>query len=254
MDKRIGAQLFTLRNMCESAEAFKSTIKSIARVGFKTVHFSGILKSAGEPHELKSVFDKNGIEVIATHRPVDCFLRDIDSEINFHKTLGCKIAGISSLPIDMRRDLSAFRESVKRLNEVHRRLKDEGMAFAYHNYGYDFARIDGKTTFMDVVLEEGEFDLILDTYWIASVGIDPARYIKKVGDRCAVIHFKDLRVLPDKKVEYCEVGEGNLLWDEIIAASEKARYAVVEQDFCRDNPINCLKRSYDFLKSNFDLI
>ena len=48
-----------------------------------------------------------------------------------------------------------------------------------------------------------------------------------------------------------EVMEGNLDWDSIIEASDKAGalWAMVEQDVCQRNPFECLKTSYDNLKS-----
>ena len=48
----------------------------------------------------------------------------------------------------------------------------------------------------------------------------------------------------------CEVGKGNLDWDDILAACEEAgvEYALVEQDTCETDPFDCLKTSYEFLK------
>ncbi len=49
---------------------------------------------------------------------------------------------------------------------------------------------------------------------------------------------------------YAEVGQGNLDWDEIIAASKEcsAKFALVEQDNCDGDPFESLKTSYNFLK------
>ena len=65
------------------------------------------------------------------------------------------------------------------------------------------------------------------------------------------IHFKDLRINPEKDFtqEMAEVGEGNLDWDTIISACRKAetKWALVEQDTCPGDPFESLKISYDYL-------
>ena len=47
------------------------------------------------------------------------------------------------------------------------------------------------------------------------------------------------------------VGEGNLPWEKILGAFEKAgaKYALVEQDVCQESPFVCLEKSYQYLKS-----
>ena len=48
------------------------------------------------------------------------------------------------------------------------------------------------------------------------------------------------------------MGWGNLDFDAILAAcaDSDARYLLVEQDDCfEENPFDCLKKSYDFLRS-----
>ena len=48
------------------------------------------------------------------------------------------------------------------------------------------------------------------------------------------------------------IGEGNMNWKGIIKACADAgtEYVFVEQDNCNgEDPFDCLKRSYEFLKS-----
>ncbi len=98
--------------------------------------------------------------------------------------------------------------------------------------------------------EKGEFDFILDVYWLAYAAINPAEFIRRVGKRARIIHFKDLEIF-DNQSRISEVMEGNLNWDEIIAACDDAgaEYAFIEQDICLRDPFDCLKTSYDNLKT-----
>lgn len=254
MDRRIGAQLYTVRELCTNPEDFKSTVKRLAEIGFKTVQLSGVAEGAGSVKELKAVFDEYGIEVIGTHRPIQNYMENPENEIEFHKTLNTSVAGVGWLPPEFRANPEVLRDAIRKCNVAHRKLQKEGISLAWHNHGFEFAKIEGDKTVMDIILEEGEFDLILDAYWLAYVGIDPARFIKKVGKRVAIVHFKDIRVLSDNSVEYAEIGEGNIVWKDVIKASKKARYAVIEQDTCHGDPIDSLKKSYDYLTENFKFI
>ena len=82
----------------------------------------------------------------------------------------------------------------------------------------------------------------------------PVKEIKKLAGRLPCVHFKDYGVVRggDPQVQFAPIGDGNLDWDEIIAACKESgvKYALIEQDnsFGAD-PFECLKRSYDFLIS-----
>ena len=76
-----------------------------------------------------------------------------------------------------------------------------------------------------------------------------ATFIEKLKGRIACVHLKDLKIVNNEQ-KFCEVGKGNLDWDDILAACEESgvQYALVEQDTCDRDPFDCLKTSYDFLK------
>ena len=81
-----------------------------------------------------------------------------------------------------------------------------------------------------------KFKFILDAYWLSFSGVNPVDYIKKLKDRIACVHLKDIRVSNGKpEIQLCEVGAGNINWDDVIEACKYANvpYAVVEQDTCQ---------------------
>ena len=93
-----------------------------------------------------------------------------------------------------------------------------------------------------------ELGFILDTYWIQKGGADPAQWIEKFSGRLPVIHLKDYAYDAMMAV----VGEGNINFDRVFEKAESAgvQYMMVEQDKCYgEDPFDCLKRSYDYLKS-----
>lgn len=252
MDKRIGAQLYTVREYCKTIEDVDKTYEKLSKIGYKTVQASGV-NTELTGAELKAVADKYGIETICTHRGYNEYTEDLDKLIKFHKDLNCNIAGLGAAPGDLRTSTEGLKNFIKDFNKISGELKKEGITFGYHNHAFEFLKVDGKYV-MDYLIEETDpdsFKFILDVYWLAFAGVNPAKYIRKMGDRAMVIHFKDIKALSTNAVTMCEVGKGNIDWDEVIAACEDAGCiaAMVEQDRCDEgaDPFDCLKDSYDFL-------
>lgn len=248
MDRRIGAQLFTLREFTKTIEDFEESCRKVKEMGYKVVQVSGTpLKAA----DMKPILDKYGLEVVLSHRRMKEFLENLDEIIEYNKTLGCKLCGLGMMPFDVAAEEESVTKFIEDFNKIAARLKEEGMYFGYHNHAFEFQKINGKYV-MDRLIEETDpeaFYFIVDTYWLQFGGMNPAEYIKKLGKRAMAIHFKDLKVNSDNTVEMAEVGVGNLNWDEIIEACDEAgaKWALVEQDKCQTDPFGCLQTSYDYL-------
>ena len=88
----------------------------------------------------------------------------------------------------------------------------------------------------------------LDTYWIQAGGGDPAQWVERLSGRIPCIHLKDFAYGRKMAV----LGEGNINFDRVFqkAADGGTEYMLVEQDDCNgEDPFDCLKRSYEYLKS-----
>lgn len=248
LDRRIGAQYYTLREQIKTIEEFEETCRQVKEIGYKIVQISGCPLGAAE---MKEVLDKYDLKVVVTHRAFEDFLNNPEKVIEYNKILGCDVCGVGSMPPKYRKTNEGVTEFIEGINAVAPKLKDAGMYLGYHNHAFEFAKIDGKYV-MDRIIEETDPEnvvFIVDTYWVHVGGKNPAAFIKKLGERARLIHFKDIKARTDNKTEMCEVGVGNLDWDEIIAACDEAgaKWALVEQDDCMTAPIDCLKTSYDFL-------
>lgn len=248
MDNRIGAQLYTVRDYCKTLDDFDASMKKISEIGYKTVQLSGIGDFLGT--DVKRILDKYSLEAICTHRGWENYVNKLDSEIEYHRETGCKICGLGSMP-GFNTEPETISNFLNNFNPVAEKLEKENLIFAYHNHAFEFAKIDGKYVFD--ILTEGmktdNFKLILDVYWLAIAGIDPAKFIREHSGRIACVHIKDLKVVNNGAV-FSSVGEGNLDWDNIIDACKTSNvgYAFVEQDDCRgEDPFECLARSYEFL-------
>ena len=247
LDRRIGAQLYTVRETCKDAAGFDATLARLEKIGYKTNQVSGV--GPIDPKEIRAISDKHGMEIICTHRSFEEYRDKMDEMIEFHKTLGCKIPGIGArMQLAEAKTADEVIADVEELNKVAEKLAAEGMHFCYHNHAFEFVKIDGKYV-MDYLLEYGKFDFILDVYWLAVAGQNPAEFIRKIGKRARVVHFKDLKMDRNTPV-FSEVMEGNLDWEAIVAACDEAgaEYAMVEQDVCPGDPVDSLEISYNNLK------
>ena len=248
MDKRIGAQYFTLREYANTIEDFEETCKKVAEIGYKIVQISGTPLAAAD---MRPVLDKYGLKVVVTHRAYEDFRDHLEEIIDYNKTLGCEICGIGAMPGYSRESSENLSEFIEGINKAGRLLRKEGLYLGYHNHAFDFVKLDGKLIMERLMQETNPENVkfIVDTYWLQVGGMNPAGFIRNLGERAMAIHYKDLKPKADNTIEMAEIGEGNLDWEEITKACEEAgaRWVLVEQDICQRNPFESLKMSYDYL-------
>ena len=250
MDRRIGAQYYTLRESIKTIEDFEETCRKVKEIGYKLVQISGTPLGA---KEMKEVLDKYDLEVVVTHRSFDDFLSNLDEIMDYNKTLGCKLCGIGSMPGRYRESNEGISEFIEGMNAAAKKLGEAGLYLGYHNHAFEFTKFDGKMI-MERLIEETDPEnvkFIVDTYWLQMGGMAPAGYIRRIGDRAMAVHFKDFKATLANKPEIAEVGEGNLDWDGIIAACDEVgtKWALVEQDTCQRDPFESMQMSYEFLKT-----
>jgi len=249
MDKRIGAQYYTIRDFCRNLNAFDDSCKKISEIGYKLVQLSGIGDFSGE--DIKNILDKYGLEAVCTHRASQNYLENIDKEIEFHKTIGCNICGLGAMPrFNVKEE--TIKSFIDNFTPICRKLGEHGLTFAYHNHAFEFEKINGEYVF-DILtggINADNFKFILDVYWLSYAGINPAKFIRERSGRIACVHFKDLKISDNKQL-FAEIGQGNIDWDDVISACEEAgvKYVLVEQDVCEGDPFESLSKSYNFLKT-----
>lgn len=248
MDRRIGAQFYTVCDFTETIEDFDITCRKIKEIGYRIVQISGTPLKADE---MKSVLDQYGLQVVTTHKDVDTFFYDLDAIVEYNRVLGSQLCGLGYLPPEWCQTEEKLDLFIREVNRVAKALRQEDLYFGYHNHAHEFAKIGGKRI-MDRLLRETDPEavkLIVDTYWLQIGGMNPETFIRQQGDRIWAAHFKDLAMDLDNTPKMAEIGEGNLNWDGIIAACEEAgvKWALVEQDTCERDPFESLKMSYDFL-------
>lgn len=247
---KIGAQFYTLRDFCKNLDDFAETLKKVADIGYKTVQISSTCDFEAE--WLKNQLKINGLSCVITHTQPDKLLSDIKRVAKEHTVFGCNNIGLSFYPFgNEEKELKEIYDTfVKTYKPVAQVLKNEGKYFMYHNHAAEFRKLDGKTVFkrLSEDFSPDELGFILDTYWIQVGGGDPSFWLENLKGRVPCIHLKDCAYGQKMAV----IGEGNINFDRVFEKAEYAgtEYMLVEQDDCYgEDPFECLKRSYNYLKS-----
>ncbi|KIL41651.1 hypothetical protein SD70_05915 [Gordoniibacillus kamchatkensis] len=267
MSLQFGLQLYSVRD--ELKKDYWGTLEKVAAIGYKNLEIAIHNADEGlEPNatEFRKRLDALGMKVVSSHiGPLDRY----DDIIAYLHELGCSSIGLGIAFFKNKQDVLDACQVLNRHGEAY---KKGGIDFHYHNHYQEFQKFDGEYV-MDIILENTDKDLVkveLDTYWAVRGGVDPIAYLKKLGDRCDLVHQKDLpagvkqvnlvEAAGDnaeitfesfvKSVDvndFAEVGEGVLDIGGIIGAAREigaAKYMFVEQDLSSRNQLESVAISY----------
>ena len=245
---KIGAQFYTLREFCKTTEDFAESLKKVADIGYRTVQISGTCQY--DPAWLKEQLKQNGLSCVLTHTPKEALVEDAAAVAKNHDVFGCDYVGLGYFLFEEGKP-EALEEFISTFEPIAKTLKENGKYFMYHNHAHEFIKFDGKVVLQHMAdrIPADQMGFTLDTFWVQAGGGDPAWWIEHFKGRVPCIHLKDFAY--DKKM--AAVGEGNINFDRVFekAAVASTQYMLVEQDNCNgEDPFDCLRRSYQFLKAN----
>lgn len=250
----IGAQLYTLRDFCKDLDSFSETLKKVAEIGYKTVQVSGVC--AYEPSWLKDQLDKNGLKCVLTHISPEQIKANPEKVCDDHSVFDCNNIGMGSIPGAFPMNEEKYRAFLRDYIPAGKVLKSKGKKLFLHNHYEEFRKLEGGGNLMTRILtdtEPDELGITLDTYWVQYAGGDVLEYMELLSGRIGCVHLKDMAIgAEDYKHKMMPVGSGNMNFDKIVNMAGKCgtEYLLVEQDDCNGvDPFECLKMSYDYLRS-----
>lgn len=248
---KIGLQLYTIRDAMVSDPA--GSLKIVADTGYKYVELADYAnrKFYGyAPAEFLKMVRDLGMEIISSHTQVEGVGVTLDNAkimAEDHATLGVKYCLQPWIVEEMRTSIASYQRMAENWNRIGEVMKEYGIQFGYHNHNFEFATVEGKVPYFDVMLAELDPNLVtmeLDMFWTTKAGHNPVDLFKKYPGRFRLFHLKDAytREAPFYdviKTDIAPVGEGIIDFKAIIAAKDIAgmEYMIVEQDDSRDNTI-----------------
>lgn len=244
----IGAQLYTVRSFCQNLTDFSETLRRVADIGYRTVQVSGTCDY--DAAWLRQELDRNGLRCVLTHIPADRLTENTAEIIAAHDVFGCDLIGLGWYPFDIEQRPDSYDRFVDTYRPVAHAIHAAGKTFMYHNHDQEFKSLNGRIILQHLLedFSPEEMGFTLDTYWVQAGGGDPAQWLEKLAGRIPCIHLKDFGY--GRRMDV--IGEGNINFDRVFEKAEAGgtRYMLVEQDNCNgEDPFECLRRSYDFLRS-----
>ncbi len=246
----IGAQLYTVRDHCKTAEDLAKTLSRLRKIGYEAVQVSAVGPIPAA--EIKKMLDGEGMFCAATHKSIDQ-MKDTAEILDYHQTLGCKYTAIGGFGWD-NPGLAQWQGFAKEYSAIARTLAGKGLHVGYHNHSHELTRISDAPKIAPLQLLIDECDKAvwfeIDTYWIAHAGADPAAWLDKVAGRLPCVHLKDMSITAKREQKMCEVGSGNLNWPRVLDACKRAgaEWYLVERDSGDLDPFESLKISFENLR------
>lgn len=212
---------------------FQGVLEDVRASGFTAIEAGNLFASHGED-AVRRILAEKGITVCGAHFGYGDYADEerLKANIAYCKSLDVKhmmCSGVSDP-----RTVEGYVTSATLFNAVGKRLRDEGITFHYHNHAREFEPIGG-TNGMTVLAAETDPDLVkfnIDVFWVTIGGASPADFIRAHAPRAGYYHFKDGRKLPDGRVEFLELGRGDVALVEAMEAARGvgAEWIVAEQD------------------------
>ncbi|MDR3691151.1 MAG: sugar phosphate isomerase/epimerase [Fimbriimonas sp.] len=243
---KLSIQCYTVRQAME--RDVWGTFRSLKAMGLNYVEIGG--SYGPTPKELKNGLDDIGMGISACHVGMSELESQFDKIVEDNLLYGSGCIVLAS--VGRAKYSQGWQVVAKELEEYGARFKEVGFKFAYHNHSFEFQLQDGKPG-LDILYDSSDPSLLMaqiDTYWVAYGNADPAAYLRKLRGRVPYIHVKDGKLGGDEP-RFLEVGNGDLNWDDILAACKESgvEFAAIEQDLCERPELESAKISVDFLRS-----
>ena len=247
--QQIAAQLYTVRDFLKTPADIAVSMRKIRAIGYESVQVSGTCEIAED--ELMRILKGEGLTCCATHEPTKTIIENPQRIVERLQKLGCKYTAVPSPGAHELKTREQVIEYAKAMESAGKVLGKNGQVLTYHNHHFEFRKIDGETV-LDLIYDTTDARFLqgeLDTYWVQYGGGDVVGWCEKLHRRLPLLHLKDFKITDENKPDFAEIGQGNLNWRAIIAASEKSgcQWFIVEQDTTPNDPFDSLKISFDYL-------
>ena len=282
MSVEFGLQLYSVRD--ELTKDFKGTLERVAEIGYKNVELffhdaNNIGGTVGglNPAELKKEFGRVGLKAVSAHIDLGFLVQEnAEQIIAYAREVGFTSVAIAIAFFSNKQEVL---DLCVKLNQAGELFKKNGLQLYYHNHFEEFQKFDNQYV-LDIILEYTDEDLVkveFDTYWALRGGVDPIEYLQKLGDRCDLLHQKDLPadvkpvnlfevigydanidmelMIKLHKIDYfTEAGQGIMDIPAIVEAFKskpEARYLFIEQDWTKKNQLESVEISYKYISKLF---
>jgi|TARA_B100001094_G_scaffold82090_1_gene78303 sugar phosphate isomerase/epimerase len=228
----VSFQLYSAR----SNNSWKDVISLLAELGYNQVE--GFDSNFENPNEFRSNLSKYNMTMPSGHfYPLSSLEEDFEASVSISKKLGIEQI-FCAAPDDYLCDSIDHNEWIKfsqRLNNVCKKLNDNGIKFGWHNHNWEFMNLKNGSTGMNLILEHAPLiDWEIDIAWLIRGGQNPLKWIDNFQERISAAHIKDIAQKGECEDEdgWADVGYGTISWEPIMSSllSADVELYVMEHD------------------------
>ena len=255
---KVGLNLYSIRNLIQTEEAFLDTANKLRDMGYSYLQFSG---APFDADKIARVSKQSGLPVYLTHVAIERILDDTDKLMEEHARFGCHYIGLGNLPVELMGDWKALDEMLEKLDKAGERMEKNGFKLCYHHHHFEFMKTDeGDTVYERILKKAPHVYFTADTYWLQSGGVSVIDCLEKSRGRVPCAHLKDYAIVRKANEEWFEskfapVGDGVMDFAQIVAKCKDigTEYFFVEQDDAVEypDPLAQVERSISYIKKNF---
>jgi sugar phosphate isomerase/epimerase len=244
----LSIQLYTLRSLGE----LDRVLDTVKQAGYGHVETVG--SQLDDAENVRTKLDARGLKVSSSHVSLAALRERPDVVVRACRTLGFDQLFMPAVPPEQRQSDAPFWRALGReLGEIAERMRDQGIAFGYHNHHWELALKDGAKTALELIFEAAAGSPLawqVDIAWLVRGGADPKEWMQRYRDRVVSAHVKD--IAPQGRNEdqdgWTNIGAGVLDWRDLWQAARAAgaRWMVVEHDKPAD-PAETARAGYAFI-------
>ncbi len=254
----LGFQIYTLRKVVEQNPS--AILKAVQEIGYRDIECT-----AGNLDKIWPALQETSLKPVSLHTDESMFTPDgglfSAASLEQAKQRGFTYVVVPSLQT-ARNGVAGLKRIADQLNRQGEQARSNGLTLCYHNHAHDFTPLNGVPA-LQMLLEETDPKLVqleLDIFWVSVAGHDPVAALKAHKGRVPLLHLKGKAAgtpvqfnehVPNSAFK--EVGNGSIDIPAVLSEADPAgvRYYFVEQDETAGDPVVSLRKSYEYLKTQF---
>ncbi|MDT8389122.1 MAG: sugar phosphate isomerase/epimerase [Lentisphaeria bacterium] len=261
MERQISIQLYSVR--AQLAADYEGTLRAIAGMGFTNVEPAGF--PGYSPEKAVKLFADLGLRAPSCHSALP--IGDNRNQVVETALMLGHSMIITGCPPKFResfKDADAIKATAELYCAAAEVAAVHGLQVGYHNHDWDLQRVGddyGYRLFLENTPETVLWEA--DLYWVARAGLSPVEFVKEIGARGRILHFKDGVIHVDDEFVEAETGDGKIMVSNSVPflpagtgmvdlrgaadAAVHAEYAVVELDSYAGDMMKAVRQSYNYL-------
>jgi sugar phosphate isomerase/epimerase len=180
-------QLYSARNEA----SLDNTLRTLKQLGYAQVEGWG--GQFEDPAALAQSLKNAGLVMPTAHMGFQQ-LQDTAAALKIADAVGISTVFCPAPPsADYREGTGDWKQLAADLGRIAEAFKAAGKGFGYHNHHWEFVKLDGGKTPIELILEASpNMQWEMDLAWVVKAGEDPVTWMDRLGDRITAIHVKDI--------------------------------------------------------------